>query len=78
MTARATPGVRVGVSASRAAWLDDRLAGDLPAGRTIGDYRQQAWGADVEVSDGARLARCRGAARSLGPPHCRRRRRHLR
>ena len=57
VVATATPGLRLGLSVSHGAWLDNSLNGVLPTGRRASDYAQSAVAADLELSHGAWLAR---------------------
>ncbi len=47
-----TAGVRVGVSGSDGTWMPDWFEFDLPPGRSLEDYRERTWMADVELARG--------------------------
>jgi hypothetical protein len=47
-----TAGVRVGVSGSDGTWMPEWFEFDLPAGRSLADYRERTWMADAEFARG--------------------------
>ena len=47
-----TAGVRVGVSGSDGTWMPDWFEFDLPPGRSLEDYRERTWMADLELARG--------------------------
>ncbi|MGE3885759.1 MAG: hypothetical protein AB7H81_04965 [Vicinamibacterales bacterium] len=57
VVAQLAPGFRVGGSAAHGPWLDAALNSAIPGGVRASDFAQSAVAADVEVSQGAWLAR---------------------
>jgi hypothetical protein len=57
VTVQASPGVQLGLSLSRGAFLSRSVTGALPAGTPAGDYVQRALGIDGEVSAGYWIVR---------------------
>ncbi|MEZ5421115.1 MAG: hypothetical protein R2708_27775 [Vicinamibacterales bacterium] len=68
LTARLHPGLVLGLSAARGAYLSRSLAATLTAGESIERLRQRAGGLDVEWSAGRWLARAEVIASAWGLP----------